>query len=165
MSETKPPEPPAISVIIPTLNEAESVCATLESTQAGADVEIIVVDGGSSDGTAELAKEYGVRLVITAAGRARQVNAGALIANGDVFLFLHGDTCLPVGFDQHVREIMATPGNVAGAFRLAIEGGEIGLRIIERLANFRSRFFKLPYGDQAIFLRADLASTLKGAGV
>jgi len=153
---------PNISIIIPTLNEAENLRSTLASAKSGADAEIIVVDGGSTDETVELAKSFGVRLLTTAAGRAGQVNVGALAASGDVLLFLHGDTRLPPGFHQHVQGIMARPGTVAGAFSLGIDGTEIGLRIIEKLANFRSRVFQMPYGDQAIFLRANLFRSIGG---
>jgi rSAM/selenodomain-associated transferase 2 len=153
---------PDISIIIPTLNEAENLRSTLASAESSADAEIIVVDGGSTDETVELAKSFGVRLLTTAAGRAGQVNVGARAASGNVLLFLHGDTRLPSGFHQHVQGIMAKSGTVAGAFSLGIDGTEIGLRIIEKLANFRSRFFQMPYGDQAIFLRADLFHTVGG---
>jgi rSAM/selenodomain-associated transferase 2 len=159
---TLPSKRPTISIIIPTLNEAENITATLKSAHAGADVEIIVVDGGSSDGTAQLVRAFGVRLLCIAGGRAKRVNAGAREASGDVFLFLHGDTRLPERFDQHVLEVLANPGTVAGAFALGIDGSEIGLRAIEKLANFRSRFFQMPYGDQAIFLSSPLFTALGG---
>ena len=155
-------ERPGISIIIPTLNESQRLGATLKSAKAGTDVEVIVVDGGSSDGTLELAKDYGVKLLTTAAGRAKQVNTGALAASGDVLLFLHGDTILPKKFEQYVRDIVANPATVAGAFKLGIDGREVGLRLIERLANFRSRLFKMPYGDQAIFLRVDIFHSVGG---
>jgi len=162
VSGTKPSGQPAISIIIPTLNEAESITAAIKSAQACTGVEIVVVDGRSSDGTGEVAKGLGARLLTIAGGRAKQVNAGAMAASGDVLLFLHGDTRLPLGFHQHVQGIMAKPGTVAGAFSLEIDGTEIGLRIIEKLANFRSRFFQIPYGDQAIFLRANLFRSIGG---
>jgi rSAM/selenodomain-associated transferase 2 len=162
MSGKMPSKSPNISIIIPTLNVGENLMATLESADRSDDVETIVVDGGSSDSTAELAKAFGARLLTTAAGRANQVNTGARVASGDVLLFLHGDTLLPEGFDRYVLELLARPGIVAGAFLLGIEGTAIGLRIIEKLANFRSRFFQMPYGDQAIFLRADLFRALGG---
>ena len=79
-----------------------------------------------------------------------------------MLLFLHGDTRLPPGFDQWVQDLLANPGIVAGAFALGIDGPEIGLKIIEKLANFRSRFFQLPYGDQAIFLRPNLLRVIGG---
>lgn len=154
--------PPSISVVIPTFNEAENLSATLASARSSVDVEIIVVDGGSSDDTVELAMRSGVRLLTTTGGRARQINAGALAASGEVLLFLHGDTRLPPGFDKHVLNLLAMPGTVAGAFALGIDGSEIGLRVIEKLASFRSRFFQMPYGDQAIFVRPNLLRAIGG---
>ena len=162
MTHTKPSGPPAISIIIPTLNEAESIAATMKSAQACTEVEIIVADGRSSDGTGEVAKGLGARLLTITGGRAKQVNAGAMAANSDVLLFLHGDTRLPGGFDKHVLNLLTMPGTVAGAFALGIDGPEVGLRIIEKLANFRSRFFQMPYGDQAIFLRANFFRSIGG---
>jgi len=161
-SFTPPSKRPAISVIIPTLNEVEGLSATLKRAQAAKGVEIIVVDGGSSDGTVQLARASGARLLSAKGGRAKQANTGAKAARGDVLLFLHGDTLLPEGFDQHVFKLLAKPGIVAGAFVLGIDGPETGLRLIEKLANFRSRFFQMPYGDQAVFLRSDLFRVVGG---
>ena len=162
MTHTKPSRRPAISIIIPTLNEAESIATIMKSAQAGTGVEIIVADGKSSDGTGELAKGLGARLLTITGGRAKQVNGGAKAASSDVLLFLHGDTRLPAGFDKHVLNLLTVPGTVAGAFELGIDGRETGLRIIEKLANFRSRFFQMPYGDQAIFLKASLFRSIGG---
>jgi rSAM/selenodomain-associated transferase 2 len=162
VTHPKPSGQPAISVIIPTLNEAESIATTMKSAQAPTKVEIIVADGRSSDGTGEMAKGLGARLLTITGGRAKQVNAGAMAASSEVLLFLHGDTRLPGGFDKHVMNLLTMPGTAAGAFTLGIDGPEIGLRLIEKLANFRSRFFQMPYGDQAIFLKASLFRSIGG---
>ena len=153
---------PVISIIIPTLNEAKNLAATLVGTESRADVEIMVVDGGSSDGTIEVAKSFGVRLLTTSAGRARQANAGGLAAGGEILVFLHGDTRLPRGFSRYVLDILRKPGVVAGAFTLGIDGCEFGFRIIEMLANLRSSLFQMPYGDQGIFLRTEVFRALGG---
>jgi len=158
----KPSGQPAISIIIPTLNEAASIETTMKSAQASTEVEIIVADGESSDGTGEMAKGLGARLLTITGGRAKQVNAGAMAASSEVLLFLHGDTRLPAGFDKHVMNLLTMPDTAAGAFTLGIDGPEIGLRLIEKLANLRSRFFQTPYGDQAIFLRASLFHSIGG---
>lgn len=148
--------PPRMSVVIPTLNEEEHLEATLESVTREPDIEVIVVDGGSSDRTAELALARGARLLTTTAQRARQMNAGAAAASAPVLLFLHGDTRLPHGFARHTLDLLAESGAAAGAFRLAIAGAERGLRLVETLANARSRLLHLPYGDQALFVTAEL---------
>jgi rSAM/selenodomain-associated transferase 2/rSAM/selenodomain-associated transferase 1 len=158
----EPSPHPAISIVIPTLNEEEKLAAALASTKSSSHVEIVVVDGCSSDGTTEVAKSFGVRLLTTAAGRARQANAGGLAARGDVLIFLHGDTQLPRGFEPYILDIMTKPGVVAGAFALGIDGWELGFRIIEMLANFRSRLLQMPYGDQGIFIKRSVFRSLGG---
>jgi len=158
----KAPSHPAISIVIPTLNEAENLASTLASTKSSVDLEIIVVDGGSSDGTTDVARNFGVRLLTTAPGRARQANAGGLAARADVLLFLHGDTRLPRGFEWYVLDVMGKKSVVAGAFTLGIDGPEFTFRIIEMLANFRSRVFQMPYGDQGIFLRGEAFRAFRG---
>jgi rSAM/selenodomain-associated transferase 2/rSAM/selenodomain-associated transferase 1 len=145
-----------ISIIIPTLNEAANLPPTLASTQNAPDTEVIVVDGGSIDETPEVARSWGIEVVPSAPGRARQMNIGAARAMGGILLFLHGDTRLPRGFDQYVRKILGRPGVVAGAFQLRVDANLPWLRIMERLIDVRSRRLQCPYGDQAIFLRADL---------
>ena len=148
-----------ISVIIPVLNEAENIAATIASTK---NVEVIVVDGGSQDSTVQIAKELGVKaLVFNTANRAQQMNAGAQIATGEILLFLHADTRLPVEFDTMIYRAIAS-NVVAGAFALRIDSALWRLRLVEMGINMRSRIFALPYGDQAIFLNAQLFHKLGG---
>ena len=154
--------PPDISIIIPTLNEADNLSAILPGMKGSASMEIIVVDGGSKDGTVRLVEAFGVKLLTEAAGRAGQLNSGVMAATSDVLLFLHADTRLPEDFDQHVLNTLSKPGTIAGAFGLTIDGPQVGLRVIEQLANFRSRYMRMPYGDQAIFLRKDTFHELGG---
>lgn len=141
-----------ISVIIPALNEAREILPTLDSCRAPG-AELWVVDGGSRDETAALARSWGARVLDCTGGRARQMNLGARHARGDLLLFLHADTRLPRGFDECVRRVLADPQVAAGAFRLGIDSPGRGLRVIETVANWRSRFLHLPYGDQGLFLR------------
>jgi rSAM/selenodomain-associated transferase 2 len=152
----------SISIIIPTLNEEEHLASTLAGLTSEPGIEAIVVDGGSTDRTIQMAEGYGIRVLSAPAGRARQMNTGAAQANGDILLFLHADTRLPVGFADHIRTALSKQGVVAGAFQLAIDGPGIGLRIIEKLANLRSRWLGLPYGDQAMFLPKSLFQELGG---
>jgi rSAM/selenodomain-associated transferase 2 len=154
--------PPDISVIIPVLNDAEALDLALGSTQDYTGVECIVVDGGSSDESAEVAQSRGVKVLHSPPGRARQMNAGAEVAEGRFLLFLHADTRLPEGFDGHVRQILTGSGVAAGAFQLQIDAPSARLRLIEKAANWRSRYLQMPYGDQAIFLRKELFCEMGG---
>ena len=147
-----------ISIIIPVLNEADSLPGIL-SIQA-TNLEIIVVDGGSQDSTVDIAKSSGVKVLQSTPGRAVQMNAGAAIAAGEILLFLHADTRLPNGFDRRVRETLFH--SIAGAFQLKIDATLPGLRWIEWGVNVRSRYFQLPYGDQAIFLKTETFHEIGG---
>lgn len=149
-------EPKALSIILPAIDEADAIESALAVTRGIPRVkERIVVDGGSRDGTEERALACGAKVIAAAPMRSAQMNAGARAAEGTVLLFLHADTRLPPGFEHHVLEILDRPDTVAGAFRLGVDGHFPGLRVIEWLANFRSIFMGMPYGDQAIFISAD----------
>ncbi|MFZ7124602.1 MAG: TIGR04283 family arsenosugar biosynthesis glycosyltransferase [Desulfobacterales bacterium] len=151
-----------ISVIVPALNEAEGIMDAIEDARAGEDVEVIVVDGGSSDDTVSMVRKAGVRLIESPKGRGRQMNAGAAAASGGTLLFLHADTRLPRRFDRAVRRALRDPSVAAGAFSLRIDAPGIGLRLVEWGANRRSRTLGRPYGDQALFLSARIFHELGG---
>jgi uncharacterized protein len=151
-----------ISVIIPTLNEESCLGDCLSSVMAIQDVEIVIVDGGSTDKTVEMAKRYGVKVLRGPKGRALQMNLGATHASGDILLFLHADTRLPECWANHVMHELDKPNTAAGAFGLRIEGRRPGLRFIEKLANVRSKKLQIPYGDQAIFIKAELFRRIGG---
>ncbi|RMG55285.1 MAG: hypothetical protein D6723_02970, partial [Acidobacteria bacterium] len=114
------------------------------------------------DETVALARSWGAEVVASAPGRGRQMNVGAAMASGEILLFLHADTRLPPGFEHCVRQILDRPGVIAGAFRLGIDGPGWGLRIIEKVANWRARVLQAPYGDQAIFLKAEVFHQVGG---
>jgi len=153
---------PSISVVIPTLNEESNIVKTVSGIKKIPDVEAIVVDGGSVDMTVSAARSCGVKVVVSEPGRARQMNAGAREARGKVLLFLHADTCLPEKFKYYVLNIVSKPNTSAGAFCLRLDTQYQSLRIIERLANWRSIFLQMPYGDQAIFLKKELFWSIGG---
>lgn len=151
-----------ISVIIPTLNEAKNIEATLVGLIDLPDVELIVVDGGSNDQTADIAKSLGVQIISARPDRANQMNVGAHAANGDILLFLHADTILPLGFEQMVRHIMTNTKSIAGAFCLSIKAKGIGIRFIEIMTNWRAKYLQMPYGDQALFLSSEMFREIGG---
>ncbi len=144
---------PRLSVIIPALNEEAFIGSAIDNA-TGEDIEVIVADGGSTDRTVGIAGQRGAVVVRSFAGRARQMNAGARSARGAVLLFLHADTCLPTGYDKEILGLLDDPGVMLAAFRLGIDHPRPALRFIERLANLRSCLLGLPYGDQALAIRA-----------
>ncbi len=150
-----------ISIIIPTLNEGENIKAVVASTQPSTNVEVIVVDGGSTDDTVEIAQSLGVKVICCSRNRANQMNAGAAVARGDILLFLHADTLLPGTFDVMIRTALQEPKTVAGAFTLKIDASLLSLRLVEWGVSWRSHWLQMPYGDQAIFLTKD---TFEGIG-
>jgi len=151
-----------ISIIIPVLNEANTIRAVLARLLDARSVEVIVVDGGSRDETEAIAQSLGVKVITAAASRASQMNAGAAVSTGEILLFLHADTHLPTEFETLVRQALQNAGTVAGAFELRIDAQLRGLRLVERMVNMRSRFLSMPYGDQAIFLKAAIFNEIGG---
>lgn len=144
---------PFLSIIIPVLNEATIIQSILSRLPDNLATEIIVVDGGSQDNTFELAQGAGVKVIVSPQqGRANQMNVGAAIATGDILLFLHADTQLPSDYLDLVKATLAQPKAIAGAFELGINDENKSLRWVEKMVKWRSRWFSLPYGDQAIFL-------------
>jgi rSAM/selenodomain-associated transferase 2 len=152
----------SISVIIPVLNEAQNLPATIASARSVSTREIIVVDGGSRDESVKVAQSQGAVVIKSRPGRALQMNQGARAAKGDTLLFLHADTLLPAGYDEQVRRALASAEIAAGAFLLSIDASRRGYRIIEYMANWRSRVLHMPYGDQGIFLRASVFQAAGG---
>ncbi|MGC8551511.1 MAG: TIGR04283 family arsenosugar biosynthesis glycosyltransferase [Phycisphaerae bacterium] len=146
---------PAISVIIPMLNEAANIRAAIASARRSPSIEVIVVDAGSTDESVRLAREDGARVITSQRGRANQMNAGAWQAQSDILLFLHADTRLPPNYLDIVLQTAQKPNFAAGAFRLGIDAEGLPLRIIEWGANLRSQLLRCPYGDQAMFMKAD----------
>jgi rSAM/selenodomain-associated transferase 2 len=143
-----------LSIIIPALDEADGIGATLESLSElrRRGHEVIVVDGGSEDGTASLAVGLADRVLAASAGRAGQMNAGARNATGDVLLFLHADSRLPGAADRLVLQGLAGSRAVWGRFDVRIASLNPLLRLVETMMNLRSRLTRICTGDQSIFV-------------
>ncbi len=149
-----PATSPALSVIVPALDEAATLPRSLLPLQSdrGRDVEVIVVDGGSRDRTPRAARPLSDRVLDAPRGRARQMNAGARASRGRVLLFLHADTQLPPGWVAMVRDALETGGREWGRFDVRLDGAHPMLRVVERAMNLRSRLSGIATGDQAIFV-------------
>lgn len=154
-----------VSVVIPTLNEETGLPACLgalfEGVSAGVIRELIVADGGSSDGTLEIAEEAGAEVVSCAASRGGQLRAGADRAQGEWLLFVHADTVLSDGWSEAVESHLAQADG-AGYFSLRFEKGGVAGRLVAGWANLRSRWFALPYGDQGLLISRQLYEALGG---
>jgi len=153
---------PLLSVIVPTLNEADSLSQTLKCAQRADGVEIIVADGGSRDATCRIAAHAGAVVLVAFGGRAAQQNEGAAVARGRHLLFLHADTLLPDGYAELIRRTLERPATVAGAFRFRTDGAGAGIRLVEWGANIRSALLQLPYGDQGLFMEKRVFDELGG---
>ncbi len=160
------PQPPNygchISVIIPVINEQEQLATTLSHVRLAPGDELIVVDGGSTDPTPDIARQFTPHVLSSPPGRARQMNLGAAHATGDILLFLHADTILPPAGLDAVRRAMQPPEAPGGAFRLVITPATPGLKLVAWGANLRARLGQLPYGDQALFVRRRVFEALGG---
>lgn len=146
-----------LSVIIPAVNEGRSIQSALQDLQQACNeepIEILVIDGKSEDDTIAQVQALEIPVISAPRNRAIQMNLGAQLATGENLLFLHADTRLPTGFLALVRQTLAQPGTIAGAFQLHIDGQGTGLRLVEWGVNQRSHLLQMPYGDQAIFLKA-----------
>jgi rSAM/selenodomain-associated transferase 2 len=139
-----------ISIIIPTLNEASELQATLQHA-AGAD-EIIIADGGSTDATREIAQKNGCK-ICQGTSRSRQMNTAAQVATGDILVFLHADTYLPQQWRRDVEAVFSRQNNILFTFRLSIRTATPVMKLMSAIANIRSRWFQRPYGDQVFVLR------------
>ena len=145
-----------LSVVIPTLDAADRIGPCLgalsEGLMSGLIHELIIADGGSEDGIAELADALGARLVTAPRGRGRQLAAGARAAHGDWFLFLHADTVLPPGWVEAVRAHIDAGPQRAGYFALRFDTPGPMARLVAGWANLRAALFALPYGDQGLLV-------------
>lgn len=155
--------PPPLSIIIPAVNEAHNFERFLNALSSfrSRGAEVIVVDGGSDDGTLEIATPLVDRIATAPRGRAAQMNAGAALARADTLLFLHADSLLPKDADIHILREMARTERVWGRFDIKIDSSHPIFLIVARMINFRTRVSGIATGDQAIFVRRD---TFEAAG-
>lgn len=153
-----------VSVIIPTLNEAGLLPATLRNIQANPEPhQIVVADGGSEDRTPALAREAGAQVVASlVANRAAQMNLGAATAHGDILLFLHADTRIGSTALSQIVVALAAPAVVGGGFARRFDNPSPLLRFTARMGEWRSRWFRWYYGDQGIFVRRSVFRQLDG---
>jgi rSAM/selenodomain-associated transferase 2 len=158
------PEARTVSVVIPTLNEADRIEAAIHSVRNEPGVEeIIVVDGGSHDGTPDIARNTGAQVISGPTGRGCQVRAGVALASGDIILVLHADTTLLAGTVEHMLQALAVnPSIVGGAFNMRFSDQSARVALIAWLNNFRARWFGISFGDQGQFFRRAALKELGG---
>lgn len=153
--------PIALSIIVPVLNDAECLERLLPQIRNDK-TEVIVVDGGSFDGSADVAASFGATLIVSEPGRAKQMNNGAKIAKGDVLLFLHADSVLPQHFASLIEGAMRVRKFHWGRFDVRLSGSAGILRVIEFMMNNRSAFTGICTGDQGIFVRKEIFNRVGG---
>ncbi|MBL7180023.1 MAG: TIGR04283 family arsenosugar biosynthesis glycosyltransferase [Desulfobacterales bacterium] len=154
-----------LSVIIPVFNESGIINATLDhlcGLDFSGDLEIIVVDGNQVGNTIKVITRSGIKKIIGEKGRGAQMNAGAAAAGGNVLLFLHADTHLGHDALDQIFKVFDRNDVAGGAFDLGIRSGKKIFRLIAKTASLRSRLTKIPYGDQAIFLKKQLFDRIGG---
>ncbi len=153
-----------LSIIVPTLNEAHGIEAALARLQAwrAAGVEVIVVDGGSTDDTVVRAARLADRVLVHGPGRARQQNRGAQASRGALLLFLHADTILPDAALDALRGYACAATPLWGRFDVRLAGRHVFLRVIERCMSWRSRITGICTGDQAMFVSRVLFEAVGG---
>ncbi|HYT69444.1 MAG TPA: TIGR04283 family arsenosugar biosynthesis glycosyltransferase [Vicinamibacterales bacterium] len=156
--------PPLVSVVVPILNDTESLARLLPTLPAGPDTEIIVVNGGALDSrlTTLVDQHRHVSLLSSPAGRGRQMNLGALSGRGRWFLFLHADTQIPAEWLKELQRADRNPSIVAGSFQFQLDSGAWQARVIERAVRWRVRSLDLAYGDQGLFVRRDAFHAVGG---
>ena len=151
------------SIIIPVLHEAKNINPLLEHLQElDENCEIIVVDGCPKRETIDNIRNKEIKKLISEEGRGRQMNTGAAIASGEILIFLHADTRLPVNALDRIRHSLQKKQYVGGAFDLSIRSDKLILKVIATCASLRSRLTRIPYGDQAIFIRKDYFNKIGG---
>jgi len=162
MSSSQKNQSPTVSIIIPTLNEESSIGQTLDAlTKISKPLEVIVVDGGSSDKTVQIVRKSNVKLIAARRGRGAQLHAGACIAQGETFWFLHADTIVPTDARQRIADALLDPQVIAGNFDVRFDGRGGAARFMTWLYP-QLRRLGLSYGDSAIFVRREAYNQIGG---
>jgi rSAM/selenodomain-associated transferase 2 len=153
-----------LSIVIPALNEAESIQATLQTLASARErgTEVIVVDGGSTDGTVAAATALADQVLAAPQGRATQLNAGAAVASGDTLLFLHADCCAPAAVDCILAVAVGNRRQAWGRFDVRIQSHRRALSLVASMMNLRSRLSGIATGDQGIFVTRALFDRVGG---
>jgi rSAM/selenodomain-associated transferase 2 len=147
---------PVVSIIVPVLNESALIRGFLQHLRRVIpSAEVIVVDGGSVDGTAELSADLADRVLLAPRGRGKQMNAGAAVARGEVLWFLHADAIIPDNALEEIAKVLAGDANVGGCFRLRLPGREWIYRVSDSLGNIGVHVFGFALGDHGIFCRRE----------
>jgi len=157
--------PIKFSIIVPAFHEGESINDLIEwlnRLDSDKNSEIIVVDGDQEKDTLEAIYRNSVIKISSERGRAKQMNAGASIARGEILIFLHADTELPVRALKKIQSLLEQKEYVGGAFDLGIKSNKVIFRVIGTLSSWRSRLNKIPFGDQAIFIRREYFDRIGG---
>jgi rSAM/selenodomain-associated transferase 2 len=155
----------SFSIIIPVLHESSTINRAIDhinTVSSDFDVEIIVIDGDPEERTIHSITDKKVTKLISQKGRGKQMNTGAFLAHGDVLLFLHADTRLPESAFAFIADVMDKKEHVGGAFELGIKSDRRVFRLIEKLVSLRTRLIRIPYGDQAIFIKREFFNRING---
>jgi rSAM/selenodomain-associated transferase 2 len=155
----------SFSVIIPVFDESSIINQTIEhvcQTGSGFNLEVIVVDGDVCGDTIRTITNNMVLRITAGRGRGIQMNKGASISNGEILVFLHADTVLPADAFEAISSLLSSDEYVGGAFDLGIQSGRLIYRVIEKAVSIRTRITRVPYGDQAIFIKRDYFEKLQG---
>ena len=153
------------SIIIPVFHEGERINEAIEylnPLHSGQDIEIIVVDGTEEKDTLKVIQNNHIIKISTEKGRAKQMNAGASVARGDILIFLHADTELPIHAFRKIQSLTERREYVGGAFDLGIKSDKFIFKVIGTLSSLRSRLNRIPFGDQAIFIRREYFNQIGG---
>jgi len=142
-----------VAVIVPVFNEVRMLPTLIEQLQRLKADALIIVDGGSNDGSREILQKSGLHWIQSKPGRAAQMNAGANASNSDILLFIHADTGIDLSHISMLREAMKDGAAAGGRFDIRLSGDRVSFRVIEWFINLRSRLSKICTGDQCQFVR------------